>query len=126
MLSDLISRELTEQRMTVEDVVRRSRNRISTAYLRKIQNGTARNLSVEMAEALSIGLGVPLIEVVNAALKYSLSTPQAPLSRLLAIYETLHESQQAQINPFIEVLCREALRILDENQRQPTLPRELS
>lgn len=118
MLSDLVQAQIDTQGIKPIEVVRRARHsgkRLSVSTIQKILSNLGGDMLVQTADALAVGLRVPLLQVVLAALgREQESPPILLLERLTQSYAQLRGEPKEQVDYLLSVLIREIESKLDE------------
>jgi transcriptional regulator with XRE-family HTH domain len=132
MLSEYVSQKMREKALTRDEVIQRARRqgrRISSSYLAQILNDQHGVLGVESAEALAEGLGVPLMDVVNAALGRTPPPSDPLLDGIVVLYQRMNTEQRQEIEPFLKILVRECEFTLfkkEPQQNSKQAPRKIT
>jgi transcriptional regulator with XRE-family HTH domain len=103
-LSDFVRRVRNEKRLSLNEVVARSRGLISNAYVSKVENGIIISPSVDKLKGLAKGLGITEEEILSMAQ----GSPKRGLIAKLEIisnkFGNLPEDKKKKAEPVIEAL----------------------
>ena len=114
MLADFVKAQMHAQGLKPVEVVRRSGKRISVSNVNKIASDLSGRITVQTADALSLGLRVPLIDVVLAALDREAETPLLNnLQAVCGLYPQLNQAHQQKVDYLLFLIKREIERLLD-------------
>ena len=109
-LGNFIRERLFELEIDAAECARRSRGRISRAYVSQLKNHHAHNPTIDRLQGLSLGLAVPVCKLLLIALQKAPS-PQTRFATLDAAYSELSPENQLRAEALIEVLEREFVRL---------------
>lgn len=106
--ADFVRRVREAAGLSTRDVANRSGGLISHGYVSQIENRQTASDGISPRRLLGLarGLGVPIDEVVAAALGLQRAELAAKQSRLIGFFDTLPGERQDEAIGFIEVLSR--------------------
>jgi transcriptional regulator with XRE-family HTH domain len=115
MLSKFLNQQMQAQGLSAKQLRERSGNRISISNITKIKADLSSDITVNTANALSLGLRVPLLAVVLAALGYEQQdNRETPCQRICASYSLLSSAQRQQADYLLTVIERELERLRNQ------------
>lgn len=104
-LADYVSRMRQEKRLSLNDVVRQSGNRIANSHVSRIENGLTTNVTTDKLRALAKGLGVSEAEIFAVARGKSVSgDPDIEEIRLLEYFRTLPQDSRDILLAYAEMM----------------------
>lgn len=127
-LRDYVRRIRNEHRLSLLDVERNSRRSgwfVTGSYVSKIENGSARNPSLDKLIGLAYGMGVPLEELLTIAVGKPLSEPEAQEIRLVVMFRELPEDRREDIMQMVRVMHKQhaikpaEVKSIDAKKRKP-------
>jgi transcriptional regulator with XRE-family HTH domain len=107
-LADFVRRTREAANLSTRDVAKRSGNLISHGYVSQIENRTGLGSGVSPGRLLGLarGLGVPIEEVMAAAVGSQSTVLAAQHIRLLGFFNSLPEDKQHEALDFLEMFSR--------------------
>jgi transcriptional regulator with XRE-family HTH domain len=112
-----VTRILTEKKLSLSDVERRTQKAISDSYLSLIIQDKGVNLTLRKLKALALGLGVPEATILEAACGIPLvdatDAPGSEFVHAMYQYERLSDQNKSELLPMLQLLSREIERRLN-------------
>jgi transcriptional regulator with XRE-family HTH domain len=125
-LPDYVRRIRNEHRLSLLDVEAASRRagwKIAGSYVSRIENGVARNPSIDKLIGLAYGMGVPLEELLAIATGKDLQSGDAEQIRLAVMFRELPEERRADVIRFVRMMHQQyASELSAPGKSPPTKP----
>jgi transcriptional regulator with XRE-family HTH domain len=103
-LAEYVQRVRREKRLSLNEVVARSDNQVSNAYVSKVENGLILKVSVPKLKGLAKGLGITEEEILSVAQGHPRRGLTAKIEIISLKFGNLPKEKQSKAEPVIDAL----------------------